>query len=456
MRYLHRFSKIIRALLTVAFLVACSNPIRQAQAPEPATPTPMPTPIVPVKPVYTVQKGEVVHLAKFTGRVSPVREVELFFRVSGRLHSVLVQTNDKVKAGQVLAELEMDALARSLEAARLDLERAEVRLAEAERDLQNSIARAQLNLDIQRIQLEAARARDPKPRKAQAEAALARAKIALDRAQSAYDAVAWRSDIAATPQAAALQMATIDYQQAQAAYDLALQDIAAYDYQIAVLEKQVALSELALKELQVGVDPLLRNDVERAQLTVKRLEAEVADHSIIAPFDGQVMSVNLSPGRTAEAFKPGIILGDISTLEVTADLTDNQMRNLKEGMEATFLLTSFPDKIWKGVIRLLPYPYGGGGRPGLADQDRATHIQVLDTTEGLRLGDLARVSVVLERKEDALWLPPQAIRTFEGRKFVVIQEGEAQRRVDVKVGIEGEDRVEIVSGLELGQVVVSP
>jgi multidrug efflux pump subunit AcrA (membrane-fusion protein) len=53
-----------------------------------------------------------------------------------------------------------------------------------------------------------------------------------------------------------------------------------------------------------------------------------------------------------------------------------------------------------------------------------------------------------------LWLPPQAIRTFEGRKFVVVQEGDAQRRVDVKIGVEGEDRVEIVEGLNEGQVVV--
>jgi macrolide-specific efflux system membrane fusion protein len=39
---------------------------------------------------------------------------------------------------------------------------------------------------------------------------------------------------------------------------------------------------------------------------------------------------------------------------------------------------------------------------------------------------------------------------------VVIQEGEAQRRVDVKVGITGEDRVEILEGLKEGQVVVAP
>jgi len=72
------------------------------------------------------------------------------------------------------------------------------------------------------------------------------------------------------------------------------------------------------------------------------------------------------------------------------------------------------------------------------------------------LGDLVRVQVVLEKKDSVLWLPPQAVRNFEGRKFVVVQDGDGQRRVDVKVGITGDDRLEIVDGLTQGQIVVAP
>jgi multidrug efflux pump subunit AcrA (membrane-fusion protein) len=75
---------------------------------------------------------------------------------------------------------------------------------------------------------------------------------------------------------------------------------------------------------------------------------------------------------------------------------------------------------------------------------------------GYELGDLVKVTVVIQRKEDTLWVAPQAIRTFEGRQFVVLQDGNAQRRVDVKLGILGEDQIEILSGLTEGQVVVSP
>jgi multidrug efflux pump subunit AcrA (membrane-fusion protein) len=62
--------------------------------------------------------------------------------------------------------------------------------------------------------------------------------------------------------------------------------------------------------------------------------------------------------------------------------------------------------------------------------------------------------VTLQRKDNVLWLPPQAIRTFQGRQFVVVDEGNRQRRVDVKLGIQGPDRIEIVDGLKEGQKVV--
>ncbi len=46
------------------------------------------------------------------------------------------------------------------------------------------------------------------------------------------------------------------------------------------------------------------------------------------------------------------------------------------------------------------------------------------------------------------------MRAFEGRRFVVVREGERERRVTVKVGIETEDRAEITEGVGEGDVIV--
>jgi multidrug efflux pump subunit AcrA (membrane-fusion protein) len=103
----------------------------------------------------------------------------------------------------------------------------------------------------------------------------------------------------------------------------------------------------------------------------------------------------------------------------------------------------------------LPYPYGtGGGVAKVEDQDERVHISLTapDSAE-LEVGDLVKVTVLIERSEDTLYLPPAAIRTFEGRKFVMVKVGDRLQKVDVKLGIEGEDRVEILDGLEEGQVI---
>ncbi len=55
-----------------------------------------------------------------------------------------------------------------------------------------------------------------------------------------------------------------------------------------------------------------------------------------------------------------------------------------------------------------------------------------------------------------LWLPPQAIRVFEGREFVVVRDGDMQRRVDLKTGLKTVECVEIIEGLSEGQVVIAP
>ena len=393
----------------------------------------------------------------FSGRVAPAQEQGLFFRTDGRVRRVLVQRDDLVKAGQLLADLENDVLERNLAAARLDLERTQSVLASAESDRAANIQRETLNLEIAKLNLEATQAADPSPRKVQAEVALERAHDALERAQAAYDAIAWRSDRGATDESAALQQATLNYEDAKATYDLALQAIDNHGYQVALAQRQVELAQLALDQANRAVDPLKDNDDKRARLEVERLEASITDASLTAPFDGKILSISIDVGSAAQAYKLVATVAVTSALEVSADLLDSQLRELAEGMPVTLVAQNQPGEAIKGTIRRLPYPYGSGGSANVEEEDKSTRVSVDPAVLGTKLamGDLVRVTAVLEGKDDALWLPPQAVREFEGREFVVVQDGQVQRRVDVKTGIVGEDRVEILEGLTEGQVVLT-
>lgn len=365
----------------------------QRAAAEAPTPTPIPTPVVPVKPTYKVQRGEIVDEITFSGRISPVVEEELFFRASGRVRAVFAKRNDMVTEGQVLAELEIDGLERELNSAQLQLERANVLFAEAEREWEYQREVAEINLEKARVRL------------------------------------------------ASLQ--------AQGSPDVAA---------VTAQELDVELAQLALeKHIEDGVNPLLANDVERAKFDVVKLEAEIAEAQIIAPFDGQLLSLSLTPGQAVEAFRPVATVADITNLEVSADLLSNQMEDLAEEMSVSVVLVSRPGVELTGQIRQLPYPYGSGGSSTatVEERDKSTRFTLNESAEeaGFDLGDLVRVTVELERKEDILWVPPQAIRVFDGRRFAVVIDGEARRRVDVKVGIETPDKLEIEEGLEEGQTI---
>ncbi|MCZ7666462.1 MAG: efflux RND transporter periplasmic adaptor subunit [Chloroflexi bacterium] len=118
------------------------------------TPTPLPTPIVPEKPVYVVEQGTVVNALKFTGRVSPVQEQALFFKSDGFVDQIFVQRGDMVAAGDVLAQLEITDLQNQLAQANVALETAELRLTQAEQERQDVLAEAAINREKIALQLQ--------------------------------------------------------------------------------------------------------------------------------------------------------------------------------------------------------------------------------------------------------------------------------------------------------------
>lgn len=201
---------------------------------------------------------------------------------------------------------------------------------------------------------------------------------------------------------------------------------------------------------------LARLDVEEASLGIQELQDSLGKLQLVSPMDGQVAALQLSAGTQVRGY---IVVGkvaDVRHLEVSASFADPTILDkIEVGMLATLSPSSGLGTPVSGSVRRLPVT-GSDVTP--VDQDKTIRISMdkFPADLGYKIGDLLTVVVTIVKKADVLWIPPQTIRNFGGRKFVVVQDGDLQRRVDVKLGVIGEDRVEILEGLTEGQIVVSP
>ena len=400
-----------------------------------------------------------------------------------------------VESGTLLAELENDDLVRQLQQAQIQLETDEMNLAAALASQEFDVDKARIDLEIKRLELAkkeqeaaanvgviVAKANMDKAIAGPSETELAIARDRIEQAknslwgsQNQRDAICGQDANSASCRSAQasvqngelnVRIAELQYQELQRGASPEDVAIARANYQsavlkqqqllsdIAILKQQIALAERELERLEEGTETNLQAAVERSRLAVERLQAQLDATQIMSPIDGKVTSVSCYEGREVNAYSPVFVVADEAELEVTAEPMSTQLQRLAEGMEATIILSAYPGKELPAKIIQLPYPYGGGGGATVEEADKLTHISFDPQDLDLKPGDLVKVIVTIEQRDDVLWLPPAAIRTFAGRKFVEVDDNGTRKRVDVVLGIESAERIEIKEGLQEGQIVV--
>ena len=219
--------------------------------------------------------------------------------------------------------------------------------------------------------------------------------------------------------------------------------------EIKIQELQVELAQMKLDETleSLGIDP-------NSSSVTGDLDAQVAQARAFAPADGTVIAA-VSVGQNVTTATPAFVLGDPNQLEVVADLNpgSNEVKDMFEGMPVTIIPLANTDVKLTGKIRQLPSPYGTG------PSDATTIHITLDSPPSAstyQTGDKVTVTIQLASKQAALWLPPDAVRSAGGRTFVIINSNSGPKRVDVEIGLQTRDKIEIVSGLKEGQMVVGP
>lgn len=220
-------------------------------------------------------------------------------------------------------------------------------------------------------------------------------------------------------------------------------------------ETELEIQKLQVELAQIDFDELMQSmGIDPDAVLTDALDAQVAQARAFSPADGTIISA-VTVGRKVAPITTAFILGDPNQLEVIADLPagDDQVREMFEGMPVAVIIDARGGLELTGTIRQLPSPYGTGS----ADEHVIHVVLDVSPSEDTYLsGDKVTVQLVLASKTDVLWLPPEAVRSAGGRTFVIVNSDSGPKRVDIEIGLQTRDMIEIISGLEDGQVVVGP
>ena len=442
---------VVAALATILFLAGCN-----AQQPVQTTPTPIPTAAIPRQPTYKVERGPVVKTLEFLSRVQPIEDEQLAFEVEGRIAKINFKTGDAVKAGDVIAELDISDLRNQIEQAQIELSTSQLVLSRTQATFTETLQYGQLDLSVAVLRLQQVQAKDYGPSIALAQTEIARAERSMADAQTGLTSA--RNTPADKDMIPGFERILLDAQIQLSRSKSNLQDILQAQKQnsfdISILEKEVQRQRLNLGKIKNSIDPNLEKTVEVTRLTLERLSKQLGRAQIVSPFDGKLTAARLTVGGNVRALDPVVVIAKPGALEGAADLSAERLTDVTAGMTVTITLNNQPGKTFTGVVRRLP-PLSASAA-GSINQDKSLRITIQDAEGALKDGDLARCLIITAKKASVLWLPPQAVRNFQGRRFVVVKEADGERRADVKLGLQSEDRLEILSGVLEGQTVVSP
>jgi RND family efflux transporter MFP subunit len=204
-------------------------------------------------------------------------------------------------------------------------------------------------------------------------------------------------------------------------------------------------------------------DSERSRLTllgmsepqIARLTSGTAVSAvtqIFAPAAGVVTERHANAGVNVEASTPLFSIVDLSTVWIVGDLYERDFPRVRVGTPATVTMTAYPDLVLEGKVSYID--------PALRPETRTAEVRVEVPNRGgqLRLGMYAQVQLGDATGPAAVTIPRTAVQMVGDRPVVYIGDPKQRGRFverEVRLGAGVGDAIEVVSGIQPGDVVVT-
>jgi HlyD family secretion protein len=218
------------------------------------------------------------------------------------------------------------------------------------------------------------------------------------------------------------------------------------DAKVALQDAQAAL-EFVKAGPSALQSPLAVLGPEMARLESAR--RKVDDTRLIATADGVVTALNFQAGEVARPGVPVAVVSNLTTLDAEVNLDETDVSRVQVGMTVFVSVDALPGQRLSGQVTEIA--------PTANVQSGVVLYPVtiqLDPTElPLRSGMTVSVTFPIEQRTDTLLVPFRAIETEDGQAYVTRVAASGSERVAVTMGLITEMQVEILAGLEEGDVV---
>jgi len=340
--------------------------------------------------VTAVHKDSVRRAVDVVGTLAAVDQVTVSSETDGKVRRILADLGDRVRAGQVLIEI--------------DDERQQYTLEQQQAALARTLAQYGATDPRHLPEIE----RTPDVQKAKAD--LVQATQSFDRASELFK----RTLISQQ----ALDDAKTALESKKASYDSAL---------------QTARN--------------LRASIQASEATMKLAARQLRDTEIRAPFDGYVERRLVNLGELVKAPMPVMAIVRLDPLKVIAELPEKMAPWITAGRSLELHVDAYPSRTFNGkVTRISP-------AVNTSTRAFGFEAVVPNPDALLKPGTFARVHVESDKVDEVLTLPYAALQYRYGVNRVFVVNGDRLAMRELQVGDRMGDRIEIVSGVKEGERV---
>ena len=402
----------------------------------------------PLIDTAVVEQQDLSVKVQASGKVQAGLKADLFPPTAGILDEVFVQDGQKVTAGQQIAVMDKGPLEFQVAQAEAGLKQAQAQLTAAEQQTPSSqdVSAAKANV-------------------AAARSAVSAANASLDSAEYAYSVAQQTTDqlekaaetspgllpdlqkarVAESQAEAGVQQAKAGVSQAEAAYKGAQAQLAK------VQNTSTADAQAAAKA-----------GVSQAQDALDIAKANLEAATFTAPFDGTVLfnatGVPGADGQTPKA-TAGSAVGpqaapfsvvDLGGVTFSAEVDEADIDRVKAGMKGAVRLDAFPGETFpSSVIEVRSAaqqtPTGGTIFP--------VDMSIESKGMNLLIGMKGDADISVSSIGSALIIPVEALFDQNGKNYVYVVEDGTLKKTDITTGATTDTTVQVLSGLEAGQVV---